>query len=126
MTEDERQDLQRVDVDHQQLPAGFDQLSEEDQREVLRRLTEKEVDVCVEMMRAAGKSRVAENDLQVHNDTVARLDHERKVYTSKVSAETGSGKIEMQVRGGDTRFIVPILVVIGVIFLALVAIVALR
>ena len=78
------------------------------------------------MSRAFGKSRVAENDLLVHHENVARLDHQKKVYSSKVSAETGSGKIDMQVRGGDTRFIVPILIVIGVVVLALVAIFALR
>ena len=76
--------------------------------------------------RAVLKSRTDENYLHVHNENVARLDHERKIYSSKVTAETGSGKIDMQVRGGDTRFIVPILVVIGVILLALIAIFALR
>jgi len=125
MSEDNPRGLQKFDVE-QRLPVGFEKLPEEDQRAILRKLKDKEVDVMIEMTRAVGKSKVAENDLQVHNENVARLDHERKIFSSKISAETGSGKIDMQVRGGDTRFIVPILVVIGVILLALIAIFALR
>lgn len=125
MSEDGDRGLQRLNIE-QQLPVGFDQLPEDAQLAILRRFQEKQVDLRMEMSRAVGKSRVAENDLHVHNESVARLDHERKIYTSKISAETGSGKIDMQVRGGDTRFIVPILVVIGVIGLAIVAIIALR
>ena len=125
MNEDNQRGLRRLDIE-QQLPVGFEKLPEEDQRALLRRMSEKHVDVMADAARAVLKSRTAENDLHVHNDNVARLDHERKIYSSKVTAETGSGKIDMQVRGGDTRFIVPILVVIGVILLALIAIFALR
>lgn len=125
MSEDKPKGLQRFEVEPR-LPAGFDQLPEEDQRAILRKMQDKQIDVMIEMQRAIGKSRIAENDLHVHNENVARLDHERKIYSSKVNAETGSGKIDMQVRGGDTRFIVPILVVIGVILLAVIMILALR
>lgn len=125
MNEHNPQGLRRYSGE-EQLPMGFDKLPEEDQRAILRRLQEKQVDVMVDLTRAVGKSRVAENDLDIHNENVARLDQERKVYSSKVTAETGSGKIDMQVRGGDTRFIVPILAVIGIVLLALVAILALR
>lgn len=123
MSEEKPKGLQRFELE-QRLPAGFDLLPEEEQRAILRKMQDKQVDVMVEMQRAIGKSRIAENDLHVHNENVARLDHERKVYSSKINAETGSGKIDMQVRGGDTRFIVPILVVVGVIILAIVVIVA--
>ena len=125
MSKDDSQGLQRFDVE-QRLPEGFEKLPPEDQRAILRKMQENHVDVMTDLKRAVGKSRVAENDLHVHNENVARLDHERKIYSSKITAETGSGKIDMQVRGGDTRFIVPILIVIGVILLALIAIFALR
>lgn len=105
---------------------GFEKLPEEDQRAMLRKLQDRQVDVMTDMARAIGKSQVAENDLHVHNLNVARLDHDRKIYSSKASVETGSGTIDIQIRGGDTRFIVPILVVIGVILLSAIAIFALR
>lgn len=125
MSEDKPQGLQKVDVE-QRLPVGLEKLPEEDQRAILRKLQDDQVQLMKELNRAVGKSRVAENDLRVHNENIARLDHERKIYSSKISTESGSGKIDVHVRGGDTRFIVPILVVIGVIFLSLIAIITLR
>ncbi len=125
MNEGTPRGLQKLDVEAR-LPVGFEQLSQEDQRAIRRKLQDGLVDVQLDMHRAIGKSRVAENDLNLLNDAVARLDHERKIYSSKVTAETGSGKIDMQVRGGDTRFLIPILVTVGAILLAVVAIFALR
>jgi hypothetical protein len=43
-----------------------------------------------------------------------------------VQGETGSGTYDLTIRGGDTKFIVPILVVIGVIILGIVCILALK
>ncbi len=125
MSEEKPTGLQRFSPE-QQLPPGFDKLPEADQLSILKRMNEKLTDNFIDANRAINKSRTAENDLHVHNENVARLDYERKIYSSKVSAETGSGKIDMQVRGGDTRFIVPILIVIGIILLGLIMIFALR
>lgn len=125
MSEDTQRGLQRFDGE-QQLPLGFEKLSEEDQRAILRRLNDKHADLMVDVLRAREQTREAEETLRVHNESIEQLDHERKIYSSRVSANTGAGKIDMQVRGGDTRFIVPILVVIGVVLLAVIAIFALR
>jgi len=43
-----------------------------------------------------------------------------------MKGETGSGTYELQIRGGDTKFIVPVLVVIGVIILGVILIMALK
>jgi len=42
---------------------------------------------------------------------------ERKIYSKHMKGETGSGSYDLHIRGGDTRFIVPILIVAGVIVL---------
>jgi hypothetical protein len=39
-----------------------------------------------------------------------------------LKGETGSGNYDVQIRGGDTKFIVPILIVVGVIILGLILI----
>ncbi|MCB9858792.1 MAG: hypothetical protein H6818_24190 [Phycisphaerales bacterium] len=125
MSENDQRGLRRISTE-QHLPVGFEQLPEEDRRVILRDLAAKQAEVLVDTTRAVRKSQIAENDLHVHNENVARLDHEKKIYSSKISAETGSGRIDMQVRGGDTRFVVPILVVVGVILLAIITVFALR
>lgn len=125
MSEDNPRGLQRFNVE-QRLPMGFDELPEEDQRALLRRMSEKHVDIMADAARAIAQSRTAENDLDVFNQNIAQRDHDRKIYSDEITAKTGSGQIVTKVRGGDTRFIVPILVVIGIILLALIALLALR
>ena len=43
-----------------------------------------------------------------------------------MKGETGSGTYDLHIRGGDTKFIVPVLVVIGVIILGVILIIALK
>ena len=67
------------------------------------------------------KSRNAEHDLSVAVETVRKLSDEKKIYTEHVKGETGSGTYDLKIRGGDTKFIVPILLVIGLIIIAVIA-----
>lgn len=125
MNENEQHGLQRLDLENK-LPIGFDKLSEDEQRNVTKRLLDQDLDIREEMLRKAGKSKVAEHDLAVGIDAVQRLDHERKIYSKKMKGETGSGTYDLQIRGGDTKFIVPVLVVIGLIVLGIILIMALK
>ena len=125
MSEREPRGLQRLDVENR-LPAGFHALSEDEQRAVVKKLQDQDIEIRGELLRKSVKSKVAEHDLAVGIDAVHRLDHEKKVYSKHLKGETGSGTYELTIRGGDTKFIVPVLVVIGVIILGLVLIVALK
>lgn len=125
MSEIEQRGLQRLDIDSK-LPAGFQNLSEEEQRAVLKRLQDQDIEIRGELLRKVGKSKIAEHDLAVGIDAVQRLDHERKIYSKKMKGETGSGTYDLQIRGGDTKFIVPVLVVIGLIILGIIMIMALK
>lgn len=125
MNKNEPQGLQRLDFESR-LPAGFDKLTEEEQHDVMLRLVDQDLELRKELGSKWGKSKIAEHDLAVAIEAVRRLDHERKVYSQKYKGETGSGTIETTIKGGDTRFIVPILIVIGVILIGIVLIFALR
>jgi hypothetical protein len=125
MSENEQRGLQRVDFENR-LPVGFDALSPEEKQDVMRRLVEQDLEVRGEMMSKWGKSKIAEHDLAMGIDAVQRLDHERKIYSKHMKGETGSGIYELQIRGGDTKFIIPILIIIGAIVLGIAAIMALR
>ena len=69
---------------------------------------------------------IAEHDPAVGIDAVQRLDHEQKIYSKKMKGETGSVTYELQIRGGDTKFIVPVLISIGVIILGVILIITLK
>lgn len=125
MNDSEQRGLRRLDLEGR-LPAGFDQLTPEEKKDVQRRLIDQEIEIRKDLRIKAGKSQVAEHDLAVGIETVQRLDHERKIYSERLKGETGSGTYDLQVRGGDTKFIVPILIVIGVVILGIVLIMTLR
>jgi len=97
MSENEQRGLQRLDLDSK-LPAGFHDLSEEEQRAVVKRLQDQDIEIRGEMLRKAGKSKIAEHDLAVGIDAVQRLDHERKIYSKKMKGETGSGTYDLQIQ----------------------------
>lgn len=125
MSENEQRGLQRINIDNK-LPAGFDKLSKEEQQVVTKRIIDQDIEILGQIKKAVGKSKVAEHDLAVGVDTVQRLDSERKIYSKKMKGETGSGTYELLIRGGDTKFIVPVLSVVGVIILGIILILALR
>ena len=125
MSDNEQRGLQRIDFESR-LPAGFDALTPEEKHDVLRRLVDQDVELRKDLGLKLGKSRTAEHALAVAIDTVQRLDHERKIYSQHLKGETGSGTYELTIRGGDTKFIIPVLVVIGVIILGIVVIMALK
>ena len=108
------------------LPFGFDQLSKEEQKEITKKIIEDDIELIKEAKQKHIKSQSAEHDLAVVAETVDRFDHERKYYTVKQKLETGSGRIDLSIKGGDTKFIVPILTIIGIIILGVMVIFFLR
>ncbi|MEW6378639.1 MAG: hypothetical protein AB1611_03405 [bacterium] len=125
MSEDEQHGLRRFDI-RNNLPAGFHELTKEEQLNVLKKLQEQDIELRAEWLRKIGKSEVAEHDLSVGISVVQRLDHERKIYSHHQKGETGSGTYDLNIKGGDTKFIVPVLVVIGVIILGIILIIAIK
>ena len=125
MSADEQRSLKRFDIENK-LPSGFHELSKEEQRDVTKKLQAQDIEIRGELLRKVGKSKVAEHDLAVGIDAVQRLDHERKIYSKRMKGETGSGTYDLHIRGGDTKFIVPVLVVIGVIILGVILIMAMK
>lgn len=123
MSNEKQTGLQKIEF-MPNLPVGFDQLSDEEKLKIVRRIQEQDLEVRQEVMRKIGKSKIAENDLYTAIDVIQQMDQERKIYTHQSKGETGSGTYDLKVRGGDTKFIVPILVVIGVIILALILLLA--
>jgi len=125
MSEDEQHGLRRFDIKNN-LPVGFHELTKEEQLNVLKKLQEQDIELRNEFQRKRIKSEVAEHDLAVGIDTVERLDHDRKIYSQRIKGETGSGTYDLHIRGGDTKFIVPVLVVIGVIILGIILIMTIK
>lgn len=113
--------LQRLPSQQFHLPVGFDKLSEQEQKALIMKLQEQDI----ELRKMAGekliKSQMAEHDMAVVSETVENLSAEKKVYSIKQEIETGSGKVNVNIKGGDTKFIIPIMIVIALGIIGLVA-----
>jgi hypothetical protein len=120
MSNEQRQGLQRIRI-NDQLPAGFEQLPPEEQKKLREKYVTDQLEARNIAMRGAAQSAIGENDLTVGLQTVQNLDADRKVYSFEQRAQMGSGEAKLKIKGGDTRFIVPILIAIGVIIVALIA-----
>lgn len=120
--------LQKTDPSQVQqlLPIDLSNLPEETQIQLRKRAAEKGIDLIHEAQERLMKSRVAEHDLSMVTQHVQSLDHERKIYSVQEKLETGSGRVDVTIRGGDTKFLIPILIVIGCIILGIALIFSLK
>jgi hypothetical protein len=122
MNEKRQHGLQKVDPRQveQLLPVDLSGLPEEKKQELMVKMAENRIDLQTEAQQRLMKSKNAESDLAMMTEKVQELDHERKIYSVHEKLETGSGNIDVKIKGGDTKFLVPILIVIGCIILGLV------
>jgi hypothetical protein len=119
MTEKGSRELRRLDDSESKLPSVYAHLTEDEKRDVEKKLVDQDLRLREEFMRKKGQSNIAEHDLAVTLDAAERLSREGKMISLKDHGETGSGTRQIEIKGGDTKFIIPILVVIGLIILGL-------
>jgi molybdopterin-biosynthesis enzyme MoeA-like protein len=122
MNEIKQHGLQKVDPSQidQLLPIDLSGLPEEKKQELMAKMAENRIDLQTEAQQRLMKSKNAESDLAMMTEQVQALDHNQKIYSVHEKLETGSGNIDIKIKGGDAKFIVPILIVIGCIILGLV------
>ena len=56
-------------------------------------------------------------------DYIGKLETENKMINVKRTYETGSGKMEISIRGGDRKLIIPVLIIISIVIIAALVIV---
>lgn len=113
------EELTRYDSE-ERLPTGFNLLDDAEKKQLVKTMQEQEIQIRGEAIRRAQISKIAEHDINTGIDAVQKLDHEKKIYVKRMKGETGSGTYDLKIRGGDTKFIVPILIIIGIILVGLV------
>jgi hypothetical protein len=101
------------------IPEYFYLLPEAKQNEYIQRKLDNEIDLDRTKQEKVLQSKVAEHDMSVAQAHIQALDSNRKFYTVTQKFEMGSGKVEVSIRGGDTKFIVPIVVSVGAIIMGI-------
>jgi hypothetical protein len=108
--------LQKFDLDS--LPAFFKDLTEEQQKAYLEKLASDNADLKKYANEKIIQSKIAERDMVTDIEFLKQIETENKVINIKRDYQTGSGKLELNIKGGDKKFIIPILVILGIIIIA--------
>ena len=69
------------------------------------------------------QSQIAQHDLMAIMGELTALNKQGMYVKSKQTIKTGSGTFEIEMKGGDTKLIIPVLVILGVVVIAALVIV---
>lgn len=90
-------------------------LTKEDKHQLTLKIASDDAEIRKIAILKIEKSLSAQNDLNIIMDFNAALNKQGMYMKSKQTIETASGKFEIELKGGDTKLIIPVLIIIGVV-----------
>lgn len=98
-------------------------LSENDRHELSLRIASDDVEIRKNALEKITQSQIAQNDLISIMGELAALNKQGMYVKSKQTIKTGSGNFEIEIKGGDTKLIIPVLIILGIVIIAALVIV---
>jgi hypothetical protein len=98
-------------------------LTEDDRRQLSLRVASDDVEIRKGALEKITQSQIAQNDLITIMGELTALNKQGMYVKSKQTIKTGSGTFEIEMKGGDTKLIIPVLVILGVVIIAALVIV---
>jgi len=114
---EENKNLKKFDIDS--LPSFFNDLTKEQQSIYLEKLAMDNADLKKLAGEKMIKSKIAANDMDTDIEFLSRIETDNKVVSVKREYQTGSGNLVLNLKGGDKKFLIPILIVAGLIVIAI-------
>lgn len=93
-------------------------LTEDDRRKLLLRVASDDVEIRKGALEKMSQSQIAQHDLMAIMGELTALNKQGMYVKSKQTIKTGSGTFEIEIKGGDTKLIIPVLVILGVVTIA--------
>jgi hypothetical protein len=93
-------------------------LTEEDKHQLAQRVASDDAEIRKVALLKLEKSLSAQNDLNMLMDFQTALNKQGMYLKSKQTIETASGKFEIEMKGGDTKLIIPVLTILGIVLIA--------
>ena len=118
MPENKNKSLAKLDTN--QILALIDNmpnLTNEDKRELQMQISSDNAELIKTAQEKIMKSQMAQYDISEVMGQILEAPKKGIYINSKQTAETGSGKVEIEVKGGDTKFIVPVLTIAAIVAL---------
>jgi hypothetical protein len=121
---DNNNQLARLDsVKFVEIISNMPNLTEKDRNEIARQIASDDVELRKNAIDKMEKSMRAQGDMDNLIYFQQALSKEGLYMTNKQTFETGSGRMEIQIKGGDTRLIIPVLIILGIVIIAALVIV---
>lgn len=98
-------------------------LTDDDRHELSLRVASDDVEIRKGALEKITQSHIAQNDLMAIMGELTALNKQGMYVKSKQTIKTGSGTFEIEMKGGDTKLIIPVLVILGVVIIAALVIV---
>lgn len=98
-------------------------LTDGDRHELSLRVASDDVEIRKGALEKITQSQIAQHDLMSIMGELTALNKQGMYVKSKQIIKTGSGTFEIEMKGGDTKLIIPVLVILGVVIIAALVIV---
>lgn len=98
-------------------------LTDDDRHELSLRVASDDVEIRKGALEKITQSQIAQHDLIAIMGELTALNKQGMYVKSKQTIKTGSGTFEIEIKGGDTKLIIPVLVILGVVIIAALVIV---
>jgi len=93
-------------------------LTDDDRHELSLRVASDDVEIRKGALEKITQSQIAQHDLMAIMGELTALNKQGMYVKSKQTIKTGSGTFEIEMKGGDTKLIIPVLVILGVVIIA--------
>jgi len=97
-------------------------LSETDRHELSLRVVSDDIEIRKNALEKITQSQIAQHDLTVIMGELSALNKQGMYVKSKQIIKTGSGQFDIEMKGGDTKLIVPVLIILGIVIIAVLVI----
>jgi uncharacterized membrane protein len=98
-------------------------LTDDDRHELSLRVASDDVEIRKGALEKITQSQIAQHDLMAIMGELTALNKQGMYVKSRQTIKTGSGTFEIELKGGDTKLIIPVLVILGVVIIAALVIV---
>lgn len=98
-------------------------LTDDDRHELSLRVASDDVEIRKEALGKITQSQIAQHELMAIMGELTALNKQGMYVKSKQTIKTGSGTFDIEMKGGDTKLIVPVLIIVGVVIIAALVIV---
>lgn len=93
-------------------------LTDDDKHELSLRVASDDVEIRKGALEKITQSQIAQNDLIAIMGELSILNKQGMYVKSKQTIKTGSGTFEIEMKGGDTKLIIPVLLILGIVIIA--------